>query len=404
MTYPWRKATDMARRFVESHQQRDLLAGNLNGNVIVARAEEGAKSGKLSPEDATSVALGVTFSVLGLALIGLSIWFFVFKPRRQQKLKTDVDVEAGTRSWWMVTDIKGDGEKGGSLAEWWRKSYAVPDRVEPPPTPATAGARTSLQRFRSILTRKGALRGIHKNPAGDEESQPPVVKSMIPSPTLTIDIPIQAVPQTKPRYPSVLERGYRVPLYPTITPPKDLAGSRSLTSPGDVLNGSTATVTTPGRPPRTIIGLPPRSLKASNGRLLNPIAEHRKSGQPRSPAHRRRVGFNVNIGQFKHPFIPLKDSDTDFPTISGPLPSAETSETNPKLGYPVPMPRMRTAVPGPRVNVARANSRRVPAPVSIQTAPLRPLVPATPLHFREETRVLPPGQSAGLTRPAPTPI
>ncbi|KAH6915414.1 hypothetical protein BKA70DRAFT_1141957 [Coprinopsis sp. MPI-PUGE-AT-0042] len=398
MTYPWRTATNMARRFVESH-------GTLNGNVVVARAEEGvAKSGKLSPEDATSVALGVTFSVLGLALIGLAIWFYVIKPRRQQKAKTDVDVEAGNRSWWMVTDTKGDGEKGGSLAEWWRKSYAVPDRVEPPPTPATAGPRTSIQRFRSILTRKGALRGVGKT--GDVESQqPPMVKSMIPSPTLTIDLPIQAVPQSKPRYPSVLERGYRVPLYPTTTPPKEPAGSRSLTSPGDALNGSTTSVSTPGRPQRPLIGLPPRSLKASNGRLLNPIAEHRKSGQPRSPAHRRRVGFNVNIGQFKHPFIPLKDSDTDFPvTISGPLPSAETAETNPKLGYPVQMPRMRTAVPGPRINVARANSRRVPAPVSIQTAPIRPLMPITPHHLREDTRILPPGQSAGLTRPAPTPI
>lgn len=304
----------------------------------------------------------------------------------------------------MVTDTKGDGEKGGSLAEWWRKSYAVPDRVEPPPTPATAGARTSLQRFRSILTRKGALRGVNK--PGDEESQrPPMVKSMIPSPTLTLDLPIQAVPQPKPRYPSVLERGYRVPLYPTTTPPKDPAGSRSLTSPGDALTRPTESVETPSRPQRPLIGLPPRSLKASNGRLLNPIAEHRKSGQPRSPAHRRRVGFNVNIGQFKHPFIPLKDSDTDFPvTISGPLPSAETAETNPKLGYPVQMPRMRTAVPGPRINIARANSRRVPAPVSIQTAPIRPLMPITPHHLREDTRILPPGQSAGLTRPAPTPI
>lgn len=305
----------------------------------------------------------------------------------------------------MVTDIKGDGEKGGSLGEWWRKSYAVPDRVEPPPTPATAApARNSIQRFRNILTRKGVLRGPSK-PAGDEESQCPVVKSTIPSPTLTLDIPIQAVPQAKPRYPSVLERGYRVPLYPTTTPPKDLAGSRSLTSPGDAHRGSTTSMgSSLSRSSRPLIGLPPRSLKASNGRLLNPIAEHRKSGQPRSPAYRRRVGFNVNIGQFKHPFIPLKDSDTDFPvTISGPLPSAETAETNPKLGYPVAMPRMRTAMPGPRINVARANSRRVPAPISILSAPIRPLVP-TPHHLREETRVLPPGQSAGLTRLAPTPI
>jgi len=404
----------MARRFVESHhQQRNLLEGKLDGNVVVARAEEGAaKSGKLSPEDATSVALGVTFSVLALCLIGLATWFFVIKPRRQQKAnKTDVDIEAGKRSWWMVTDTKGDGEKGGALAEWWRKSYAVPDRVEPPPTPATAGpgARTSIQRFRNILTRKGVLRGPRKS-AGDEESQPPTVKSQIPSPTLTIDIPIQAVPQTKPRYPSVLERGYRVPLYPSALPPKDPAGSRSLTSPATSFGVSSTSPSsvvgsTPSRPHRPLIGLPPRSLKASHGRLLNPIAEHRKSGQPRSPAHRRRVGFNVNIGQFKHPFIPLKDSDTDFPvTISGPLPSAETAETNPKLGYPAAMPRMRTAVPGPRINVARANSRRIPAPVSIQTAPIRPLVPGTPHHLREETRILPPGQSAGLTRPAPTPI
>lgn len=398
----------MARRFVESHsQQRNLLEGSIEGNVVVARTEELAVR-SLSPEDATSVALGVTFSVLGLCLIGLAIWFFVIKPRRQKVNPADADVEAGKRSWWMVTDSKGDGEKGGSLAEWWRKSYAVPDRVEPPPTPATAGpgARTSIQRFRNILTRKGVLRGVNKK--GDEESQAPSIHNLIPSPTLTLDIPIQAVPQNKPRYPSVLERGYRVPLYPNTLPPKDPAGSRSLTSPAaSLVKSSAASPPSMASDTRPLIGLPPRSLKASHGRLLNPIAEHRKSGQPRSPA-RRRVGFNVNIGQFKHPFIPLKDSDTDFPTISGPLPSAETAETNPKLGYPTAMPRMRTAVPGPRINVARANSRRIPAPVSIQTAPLRPMVPSTPLHLRqlskEDKRILPPGQSAGLTRPAPTPI
>ncbi|EAU84522.1 hypothetical protein CC1G_00041 [Coprinopsis cinerea okayama7 len=405
-TYPWRRAISQARSFVQRNtpskpDNAPHVHVEARRNVISARAAavQGARSNpKISPEDATSIALGVTFSVLVLALIGLACWYFLIRKPKNPK-----DVEAQTtekRNWWMVGDSK--GEKG-TLSEWWRKSYAVPDRVEPPPS---AGPRTSLQRLRSVLTRKGALRGVGKKNSVDEE-QPPATPQMkkLTSPTMTIVLPMQT--EVKPRYPSILERGYRVPLYPIQSLPNDNAPPRSLTSPAP-----------PPPPPHPItvaertlntrrkVSVPPRALKISNGRPLISLAE-RKMGLPRSPATRRR-GAGQAIGQFKHPFIPLKDSDTDIPTISAPMPSTENAETNPKLGYAYSMSRPRNAPvapAGPRVSTRSSRAtRRVPVPIFIQSPNVRPLMPATPRHLREETKVFPPGQSPSVPRPAPTPI
>jgi len=379
-TYPWRRAVSLARNYIDSQTQETR-------RNVIARADEVVEKptfspGQLTPEDRTSIALGVTFAVLILAAVAIACWYFFVRQRKQP---TDEEKGDNKRNWWMV-DKK--DEKGG-LSEWWRKSYAVPDRVEPPPS---AGPRSSLQRLRSALARKAGSK------KGDEESipSPPATKKLT-SPTMTIDLPMQTVPQAKPRYPSVLERGYRVPLYPTAVQAQDNTSSRSLTSPAPqrpLLSVAERSIST-----RRKVSVPPRALKISNGRPLVSFAE-RRLGVPRSPAHRRK-GAGLVVGQFKHPFIPLKDSDTDFPTISAPFPSAETGETNPKLSYNAPntsYPRVN----GPRVS--RASSRRVPVPISISSAPIRPLMPATPLHLREETRILPPGQSPSVPRPAPTPL
>lgn len=393
MTFPWRRAVTQARRFVQSAQlvQRSPI------DARAADEELGPK--KLSPKQVTSVALGVTFSILVLALIGFAAWYFLIrKPRKA------TDIESGEkRNWWMV-DAK-DGEKGG-LSEWWRKSYAIPDRVEPPPSAAPTTSRLSLQRLKNVLTRRGA----------GPDSESAAKKSKVVSPTMTLDLPMQTSELSTtqlhtPRYPSILERSYRVPLYPTQSPPKAPAASRSLTSPAPVQPFNVAERTLAAR---RKVSVPPRALKLSNGRPTLSLAD-RKMGAPRSPAHRRRQQL---IGHFKHPFIPLKDSDTDFPSaaaarplISAPMPCAETAATNPKLGYgyaPPASAAARSLSARPRVTPlaprgARASTRRVPVPILVLAPPARP-APATPLHLREETTVFPPGQSPSVPRPAPTPI
>ncbi|TEB35365.1 hypothetical protein FA13DRAFT_1728168 [Coprinellus micaceus] len=291
----------------------------------------------------------------------------------------------------------------------------------------------SLARLKNALSRKGALKGHAKKPSTDSTGSAGSgtglisrITNKVTSPTQTIVLPLQTVPQPKPRYPSVLERGYRVPLYPTQSPPEQQASQgRSLTTPREASHShvpslppipqsavppaSPHPITVAERNVRKKVIVPPRALKISNGRPLVPFAE-RKTGTPRSPAHRqRRPGF---MNQFKHPFLPLKDSDTAFPTISAPMPSADTSVTNPKLGYGNAYPasiRSSNSVPrsapmapgGPRQNVR--GSRRIPAPLYL-TQPSRPLLPATPLHLREDIRVLPPGLSPAGPRFSPAPI
>jgi len=393
--------------------------------------EEPNSPPKLSQKDITSIALGVTFSILLLALIAFAAWYFlVRKPRKA------IDVESGSagqgRNWWMVSDSKGPaGEKGtGSLAEWWRKSYAVPDRVEPPPS---AGPRSSLQRFRDVLTRKGRTTTTKGSGSGLSNTStttaaPAARRGAVTSPTMTLDLPMQTGELHKPRYPSILERGYRVPLYPTPSPPKDLYSttpSRSLTSPAPHTLVQPLNVAERTLAARRKVSMPPRALKLSNGRPLLPSIAERKTGTPRSPAHRRRQHL---IGQFKHPFIPLKDSDTDFPTttttkltISAPMPSTATAETNPKLGYANSTtsssgttsattsthsrrnPRVTPLIIGkPR---GARTSRRVPVPIIIHSPGMRSLMSATPHHLRAEgTKVYAPGMSPSINRPPPTPI
>jgi hypothetical protein len=313
----------------------------------------------------------------------------------------DVESSPSEKKNWFMVENK--DEKLRSITEWWRQSHSIPDRVEPPPS---AGVRTSLQRIKSVLTRKGALKGHKRNESSSSRSRLiPQIMTKATSPTSTIVLPMQTVPQPKPRYPSVLERGYRVPLYPTSSPPQDNSPPRSLTSPAPTPSIPEVKVVHPitvaERAVRKQLSVPPRALKISNGRPLVPISE-RKMGAPRSPAHRNRRGL---MNQFKHPFLPLKDSDTAFPTISAPMPSAETGLTNPKLGYvysSMSKPRSAPMAPGGPRRLSRASTRRVAVPV-YESRPSRPLLPATPLHLREDVRVLPPGLSPSI-RPTPTPI
>ncbi|TFK27036.1 hypothetical protein FA15DRAFT_692732 [Coprinopsis marcescibilis] len=377
MTYPWRTIINDARSYME-------IQSKARRNIVEARAEPK----QLSQEDITSVALGVTFSVVVLALIAFGIWYFIIRPRRRA-----VDIEAGStekRNWWMV-----DSKEKSGVSDWWRKSYAAPDRVEPPPS---AGPRSSLKRLRSALTRKGALKGTSSGALLIPK------KVTVTSPTYTIDLPMQTEPSPppalppKPRYPSILDRSYRVPLYPTQAQPQDASPPRSLTSPAPQHPIMVAELNV-----RRKVSLPPRALKIANGRPFIQLSE-RKMGLPRSPAHHRKGGL---MGQFKHPFMPLKDSDTAFPTISAPMPCTETEATNPKLGYAyaasLTQPRVAPTPTGPRV--ARSNTRRVPAPVYVGSAPQsRSLMPATPRHLRDDSRVFPPGQSPTVRSPMPAPI
>lgn len=272
--------------------------------------------------------------------------------------------------------------KEKSFSEWWRQSHSIPERIEMPPS---AGVRTSLQRIKSAL----AMRNPSKSQEKEELLIPPV---KVVSPSGTIDLPMQTVPQLKPRYPSVLERGYRVPLYPVQGASLDKSPPRSLTSPATQVPLNAAAVTLQRQ-----VAVPPRALNIAKGRLVLPRSD-RKVGLPRSPAFGRKHGMLTSIS---HPFMPLKDSESAFPTISAPMPSQEDASTNPKLAYPegvVPAVRVAPAPPsGPRMG--KRGTRRVPAPLFV---PPRPKTPASPLGLRE-TVIFPPGQSPSI-RPSPLPL
>ncbi|KAF5331655.1 hypothetical protein D9611_007638 [Ephemerocybe angulata] len=401
MSDPWRTPFVTGAWTLLGHPRRGLESSGID---LFARGgeDESATDKAKAAGAASSIIVGVLFCLFLVALAGLAV-FYYFKRQRTRVGDVETAEPEKKRNWFAV---EGGDEKKGGFADWWRQSHSIPDRVEPPPS---ARPRTSLQRLKSALSRKGAQ---HRRTPSTESETGLLSKFSfkVTSPTVTIDLPMQTVPQPKPRYPSVLERGYRVPLYPVQSPPQENSPPRSLTSPAPPPPPSsndkpTHPITVAERSVRKKLTLPPRALKISNGRPLVPISE-RKMGVPRSPAHRQRRGL---MNQFKHPFLPLKDSDTAFPTISAPMPSADNGASNPKLGYAanqayayMQKPRIAPMHPGGPRQLSRVSTRRIPVPV-YETKPSRPLLPATPLHLREDVRVLPPG-SPSVHRPAPTPI
>ena len=337
----------------------------------VSRTEE--------PKERRNVAVIVVPVIIAflllISLFGLFLFLYLRKKREQAVQLEDGLVEKP--QWWMVDS------KAEKKIDWWRLSHNF-DASTPAASDAPVGGRSHLERLKSALSRKGAQR------RRQEMIPSVVVHKPVTSPTETIDLPLQSVPNPKPRYPSVLERGHHVPLYPVQSPPKvSPPPSRTLRS----LERDRAS--------RRALNSPPRALVLPSGR---PVLPDRKVGTPRSPANRRRDWLARH--NLRHPFLPLKDTDAvPFPKISAPLPANPADLTHPKLSYSYSIQKPRAVPPrpdGPR----HERYKKIPPPI----VPPRSLLPNLELgeQFGKYTpgkqNVFPPGLSPSYPRASPRPI
>jgi hypothetical protein len=283
--------------------------------------------------------------VLLVLLFGL---FIVIRRQRQQKVpELEAAVADVKPSWWMVD---GKNEK----IDWWRLSH----RMEPAILPVESQLERRPSGDHSRIERLKAALQIQKK-GGKSESILPTHRKMTNSPTETIILPLQTNPNIEPKYPDVLERGYKVPIYPAQSPPQikmALYGSDS-------------------KPLQPIPIIPPQAI-VTQGQRTTLSRSGARSGAPRSPAgHRRRDWLSQN--SFRHPFLPVKVPDVPLaPKISAPIPIA-IDTTNPKLSYALSLSRPRPA-PSP-LGSPRTLFRPFVTPKLIRKLP-----PPAPLELRGE--------------------
>jgi hypothetical protein len=289
--------------------------------------------------------------VLLVLLVGL---FVVIRRQRQQKVpELESAVATAKPSWWMVDGVD---EK----MNWWRLSNRI-EPVIPPVEPQREPRRSSGQ---SRIERLKAALQIQKK-GGKSEPILPTHRKATTSPTDTIVLPMQTNPDIEPRYPDILEREYKVPIYPAQSPPKI-----TTTLYGSYIQRI------PNMPPQAVVTQGQRTTLTRSGARL---------GAPRSPAAHRR-----NRNSFRHPFLPLQDSDALLrPKISAPIP-IPIDTTNPKLGYALSLSKPRAAPTppgGPR------SSFRPPVPQKLTKKSLTP----APLELRNES--LPSGRKVRFGLP-----
>lgn len=350
--------------------------GRLTNDIGAAPAPSSVSRIEEPKEHKNIVPIVVPVIIAFLLLIGLFGLFLFLYLRNKRERETTAQIEDGLvekPQWWMVDS------KAEKKIDWWRLSHNFD--APPPPSDTPVGGRSHLERLKSALSRKGAQRRQH------EVIPSVIVHKAVTSPTETIDLPLQSVPNPKPRYPSVLERGHHVPLYPVQSPPRvSPPVSRSRQSSESRRNLSS----------------PPRAVIVPSGRSVVGLSD-RKVGTPRSPANRKRDWLARH--NFRHPFLPLKDSDTPFPEISAPLPANPGDLTHPKLSYSYSIGKPRAVPPrpdGPR----HERYKKIPPPI----VPPKPLLPELQLgeEFHRYTpgkqNVFPPGLSPSYPRPSPRPI
>jgi hypothetical protein len=221
----------------------------------------------------TNIALAIAGGVVLLVLmIGILL---LYLTQRSASARIP-DVEPGTvpkPQWWMV---EGKNEKMG----WWKLGSGNDNS---PAGELDNGSR--IERLKAALqVRKAAKNG------------------QIPSPVL----PLQTDPDTQHKYPDVLERGFRAPVYPFHSSPQIPSITRTMYDGSNHLNPPLPAIVTEGQ--RVTLS---------------------RTGAPRSPAGRRRSRDRLSR-QFRNPFLPLKDSDVTVPKISAPMP-ATIDPSNPKL-------------------------------------------------------------------------
>ena len=230
--------------------------------------------------------------------------------------------------------------------DWWRLSLKLGDKAK---LDAELPEGSRIERLKAALNKKAG-----------REQQPvlPLHRDMKSSPTETIALPLQSDPDQH-RYPDVLERGYRAPLYPVQSPPRVPTLTRTM------YDGDKAS------PPRS----PPRALVTS-GLTRSTTRNSDRRQLPRSPAGRRK-SWLTRGNQFRHPFLPLKDSDAPLPQISAPTP-VPIDPSNPKLNYSVSIGKPRTAPLPPSDTLVPAVSskgaaRRAPTPLQLAPGSAEPL-------------------------------
>jgi len=243
---------------------------------------------------------------------------------------------------------------------WWRLSNRI-EPVIPPVGPQRerrqSGGQSRIERLKAALQiqKKGG------------KSTPILPTHSKPSPTETLNLPMQTHPDIEPRYPDILERGHQVPIYPAQSPPR-------------------ITTTLYGSYIQRIPNMPPQAV-VTQGQRTTLSRSGARSGAPRSPAgHRRRDGLNRN--SFRHPFLPLQDSDAPLASkISAPVP-IPIDTTNPKLAHALSFSTPRAAPSPP----ARSSSRP-PVPQKLTKKQPGP----APLDLR--TEALPSGRKVRFGLP-----
>lgn len=241
---------------------------------------------------------------IGLA-IGLSVVLFagilgLFLYIQKQRQKNAVaDSEATTTvekpNWWMV---EGKNEK----MDRWRLSL-----------------QSSVSRNPEDRSRIERLKAALKIKSNKDLPILPTHNKTVTSPAETLNLPIQPVPFVQPQYPDALEKGYRAPVYPTQYVPPVVSITR--------------TVYDNGRPPKQNPTLPSEIYmhpKLTRSSFAHSTGE-RRTGVPRSPAHKRRSFISRQPFRHPHPFIPLKDSETRLGAISAPMPLDPSQLSHPKL-------------------------------------------------------------------------
>jgi hypothetical protein len=288
----------------------------------------------------TFIALAIAAGVVLLAVIA-GIFLLYLRQKAIQKVP---EPEAGLTDakphWWMV---EGKNEK----MDWWRLSH----RLSPTPgveSPKSDSGRSRIERLKDAL-----------NIQRKRNNQPilPTHRPLAPSPTDTLNLPMQTNANIQPSYPDSLERGYRAPLYPVQSPPQIPIVTMTMYDGGRPLKRG------PSVPPRAIITQGQRTTLSRSGA---------RSGVPRSPAGRRWLSRN----SFRHPFLPLKDTDSSLLKISAPVPIT-VDPFNPKLNYAISIkePRAAPTPPGAPRNL-------VVPPVPSKVGLRKPILPA-PLQLEE---------------------
>jgi hypothetical protein len=299
----------------------EVLAQRALENVFIRGLSKAEKTRN------TYMALAIAGGVVLIAgFVGLYLLY-----RRQRQKVPEPESGAIDKPHWFMVDGKND------KMDWWKLSNKVQEKAK---LDAELPEGSRIERLKAALNMR---------PGKKQQPLLPIHRDTKSSPTESIALPMQTDPEMQHRYPDVLERGYRAPIYPVQSPPQVPALTRTMYD-GDKAGH-------PRSPPKALVtqGLT-RSIGRSVDRRL-----------PRSPAGRRK-SWLTRGNQFRHPFLPLKDSDAPLPTISAPVPIT-VDPSNPKLNYSVSIGKPRAAPVPPPLLVPpvppKGGARRPPAPLQL---------------------------------------